>query len=95
MPPSPPPRHSLLPLLFLPFLLTTTLLLLPSTCHAQTKTTTAALQLLRPTDETNRTSLEVVDSTLAYVEALEGPIAVVSILGIYIYIYVCVCVLLY
>lgn len=87
--PPPLPRdhhhHSLLP--FLSLLLTTTLLLLPSPCHAQqTKTTTAALQLLRPTDERNRTSLEVVDSTLAYVEALEGPIAVVSILG------VCVCV---
>lgn len=58
-------------LLFLTFLLP---------IHATHNT---AMQLLRPNDKRNRTSLCVVESTLAYLEGLQGPVAVVAITGPY------------
>jgi polynucleotide 5'-kinase involved in rRNA processing len=42
-----------------------------------------ALQLLRPNDVHNRTSLSVVEETLRYIEKLEGPVAVLAIVGPY------------
>ena len=57
--------------------------ILLSSCHARETPLTGALQLLRPNDERNRTSLLVVESTMRYIEQLEGPVAVVSIVGPY------------
>lgn len=52
-------------------------------CHTRETSSGEARQLLRPTDERNRTSLEVVEETLAFIETLQGPVAVVSIVGPY------------
>lgn len=57
----PRPALLLLPLLLL-------LALAPRIAQARER---PALQLLRPNDERNRTGLALVESTLAYIEALE------------------------
>lgn len=72
---------SLRPLHLVTLLLLLHILLPP--CHTRETSLGEARQLLRPTDERNRTSLEVVEDSLAFIERLEGPVAVVSIVGPY------------
>lgn len=75
-------RSPLLPTLLLRRLsLMLPLLLLAS--HAVQARERPALQLLRPNDAKNRTGLVLVESTLAYIEALHSPVAVVGIVGSY------------
>lgn len=59
-----------LPLRLLPLLALLLLLLLGSIPGSQARER-PALQLLRANDERNKTGLAVVESTLAYIEALE------------------------
>jgi hypothetical protein len=74
---SPPGRGLRLPPLSpLLFPVVLVVLLAWAPCGSQAREQQPALQLLRPNDERNRTGLGVVESTLAFIEALEVGVVV-------------------